>query len=153
MDACYPHAAISFSPDTAGFRSDEFYEARAAAGLQTHVVVQGRPLCQVGGAHVNSTQQTWKCVNENAIIGTPETAEPSSYSMLAAYLYQYAARYGQAKVPDAQLTLAEVRSFETCTSMTTSIYIYIYKLMSVLLSCNDRARTACQGPVGSMLLR
>ena len=69
-DACYPHATVKFSPDYSGFDSDPFYKSRAAAGLRTHVVLQGRPLCQFGGAHPNKTIGQWKCVDSNADIGT-----------------------------------------------------------------------------------
>ena len=109
-DACYPHATVKFSPDYSGFDSDPFYKSRAAAGLRTHVVLQGRPLCQFGGAHPNKTIGQWKCVDSNADIGTPKTADPASYSQIGAYVYQYAARYGKTKVADAKLKLASGQS-------------------------------------------
>jgi hypothetical protein len=76
---------------------------RAAAGIKTHVVLQGRPLCQFG---TNKTTASWKCVDNSADIGTSKTMDPSSYSQLAAHVYQYVARYGSVKVPDARLALA-----------------------------------------------
>jgi hypothetical protein len=68
--------------------------------------VEGRPLCQFGGANPNQTVGKWKAVDANSMIGTPKTRDPASYSQLAAYVFQYAARYGNTKVPDAKLTLA-----------------------------------------------
>ena len=104
-DQCFPKAQLKFSPDYSEFKSDPFYQSRAAAGLQTHVVVQGRPLCQFGGATPNQTRSNWKCVDSNSIIDTPKTQDPGSYTQLGAYLFQYAARYGRTKVADSKLTL------------------------------------------------
>jgi hypothetical protein len=104
-DSCYPHAQVKFSPDYSSFQSDPFYKSRAAAGIKTHVCIEGRPLCQFGGATPNQTVGKWKSVDNNADIGTPKTLDPGSYSQLAAYVFQYAARYGNSKVADAKLTL------------------------------------------------
>ena len=46
-----------------------------------------------------------ECHAPQADIGTPKTLDPASYSQLAAYVFQYAARYGSSKVADAKLTL------------------------------------------------
>ena len=105
-DTCFPTAAIKFSPDYSAFQSDPFYKSRAAAGIKTHVAVQGRPLCQFGGSTPNKTIGGWKCVDKNADMDTAETVDPMSYRQLGGYLFQYTARYGRVKVPDAQLTLA-----------------------------------------------
>ena len=68
--------------------------------------IEGRPLCQFGGASPNQTIGKWKAVDENADIGTAKTKDPASYAQLGAYLFQYAARYGKTEVADAKLTLA-----------------------------------------------
>lgn len=84
-DPCYPHAQTKFSPDYSGFQSDPFYKTRAAAGIKTHAVLQGRPLCQFG---TNKSISYWKCVDDTAMIGTAQTMDPSSYSQLAAHVFQ-----------------------------------------------------------------
>ena len=68
--------------------------------------IEGRPLCQFGGASPNQTIGKWKAVDENADIGTAKTKDAASYAQLGAYLFQFAARYGKTKVADAKLTLA-----------------------------------------------
>jgi hypothetical protein len=102
-DPGYPHALTKFSPDYSGFDSDDFYNRTAAAGIKTHVVLQGRPPVQTG---MNASQSSWKCVDNPAYMGTNKTTDPASYTQLAAHLYQYAARYGAAHVPDTNLALA-----------------------------------------------
>lgn len=104
-DPGYPHAQVKFSPDYSGFQSDPFYKSRAAAGIKTHICLEGRPLCQFGGSTPNQTLAKWKAVDNNADIGTAKTLEPESYSQLAAYAYQIAARYGETKLSDNKLTL------------------------------------------------
>jgi hypothetical protein len=81
-DPCYPHAQVDFSPDYSSFQSDPFYKSRTAAGIKTHVCLQGRPLCQFGGPSPNNTIAKWKAVDNNAMIGTPKTMDPSSYSQV-----------------------------------------------------------------------
>ena len=70
-----------------------FYKTRAAAGIKTHAVLQGRPLCQFGS---NKTRSNWKCLDSDiadVAFGTNKTVDPSSYSQLAAHVYQYAGRW------------------------------------------------------------
>lgn len=105
-DPCFPHAQTKFSPDWSDFSSDPFYKSRFAAGIKTHVVLQGRPLCQFGGKSPNKSLANWKCVDNPADIGTNKTMDPRSYAQLAAHVFQYAARYGSVKVADAKLALA-----------------------------------------------
>ena len=88
-DRCYPHAQVKFSPDYSSFQADPFYKTRAVAGLKTHVCIEGRPLCQFGGAAPNQTLGKWKAIDNNADIGTAKTLDPASYTQLAAYVFQY----------------------------------------------------------------
>ena len=82
-DPGYPHAQIKFSPDWSSFQSDPFYKSRAAAGIKTHVCIEGRPLCQFGGASPNQTIGKWKAVDENADIGTAKTKDPGRIAILS----------------------------------------------------------------------
>jgi hypothetical protein len=77
-DKCFPAATIKFSPDYSGFQADPFYKSRAAAGIKTHVAVQGRPMCQFGGTAPNTTIAGWKCVDSNAGIDTAATTDSAS---------------------------------------------------------------------------
>lgn len=100
----YPENALAWSPSWVsgpgwGWDFDDYYTKLKEAGVEAAPVFQGSARYLVG--HEDG-RGDWKPIGAN------EHAEsPPSYTEHAAYLYQFAARYGATKVDPAMLLLRE----------------------------------------------
>ncbi|MFZ4507389.1 MAG: hypothetical protein ACOYON_06810 [Fimbriimonas sp.] len=75
---------------------DDFYARLKALGVTVCPAIQG------------TDPQTFKTAkpNDKPVVANANAEDPASYKLHAAHLFQFAARYGQAKVIDSQLVLA-----------------------------------------------
>ena len=94
----YPNNLKLFNPNSFGGRFDDYYSAMKGAGITVSPCIQDSILPLVGG-------------DANKIAGKPilpgsDPLLPSSYIVHADAMYQFAARYGFTKVPDANLRVA-----------------------------------------------
>jgi len=106
----YPENELAWSPSWVsgpgwGWDFDDYYTKLKAAGVEAAPVFQGS--APFVGGHVTG-RSDWKPIGEN------ENAEdPASYVEHAAYLYQFAARYGATKVAPSLLRLREGQEKKT----------------------------------------
>jgi hypothetical protein len=96
-----PGHKIRFEPSGASgaspWKFDEYYGELNKLGVTTcPCIQQSNPVLFPGD------KMSWKPVAKGA-----DTEDPKSYSLHAAHLFQYAARYGSTHVPDSELALAE----------------------------------------------
>lgn len=81
-----------------GWNFDEYYAHLKAAGITVCPAIQG------GVAWLRPAGQGKS--SDKPLIAGQDTALPASYAAHADHLFQYAARYGNTAVPDAELKLA-----------------------------------------------
>ena len=93
----YPHNKIKWA--TAEWNFDNFYKAIKNAGIGISPCTQGN-VKWLNKAIAKSSEKPLDEPGANA-------DEPTSYQKKAHYMFQFAARYGSAKVPYNQLTIAD----------------------------------------------
>ncbi|BDI29318.1 hypothetical protein CCAX7_13690 [Capsulimonas corticalis] len=97
----YPHNLDAFNPSSAAGGNfwffDDYYAKLKKAGITVCPAIQGNVKWLAGDdAHMN----------DKAAAPGQDAADPKSYAAHADHLFQFAARYGAARVPDALLKLA-----------------------------------------------
>ena len=97
----YPHNVVAFNPSSAAGGNfwffDDYYAKLKNAGVTVCPAIQGNIKWLAGDdAHMS---------DKVAAPGT-DAADPASYAAHADHMFQFAARYGAAKVPDKLLKLA-----------------------------------------------
>lgn len=96
----YPNNRLAFSPSSAAGGNywffDDYYAKLKAAGVSVCPAIQGNVLWLAGdSAHMN----------RKVCAPGQDPANPASYAAHADEMFQYAARYGSAHVPDDRLKL------------------------------------------------
>jgi hypothetical protein len=108
------NASVKFSPDASGggFLTDIFYGNAKTVDTTIVPCLQRSPYWIIGNA-VNGADTKPQRVNltTGAVLSTSaDASSPWSYQEHAAFLYQYAARYGSTKVADNKLMIANDQS-------------------------------------------
>ncbi|AHF17065.1 hypothetical protein [Niabella soli] len=95
----FPNNQIKFAPSYPGWSFDDFYQGLKQNNVQVAPCLQGSVNWLPHSGDYNSDNKPLDA------IGADPTS-PYSYYAKANHLYQFAARYGSVKVPDANLLLA-----------------------------------------------
>lgn len=97
----YPDNRNAWNPSAAGgggWNFDDYYTKLKAAGITVCPCIQGNAFWMTG--------RDPKKFGTKPVAPGADTAAPASYAAHADHMFQYAARYGGTKVPDALLKLA-----------------------------------------------
>lgn len=100
----FPENQIQFAPSYPGWSFDEYYTNLKKANVMVAPCIQGSVSWLQGNS--NNFKGSKKPTDDPDL----SPSDPYSYHAKSSFMYQFAARYGNAKVPDSTLLLASNQS-------------------------------------------
>ena len=100
----FPYNQIRFAPSDPGWNFDEYYTNLKKAGVMVS------PCIQNSVSWLQSNSNNFKGSKKPTDSPDLSPSDPYSYYAKSSFMYQFAARYGNAKVPDSTLLLAADQS-------------------------------------------